>query len=209
MPSGSTPATSVSWTVAGTLMRTRAITAATTGSSNETVREFSNLKAAVGAAAATGLAAWKVAPIRIGRWRQASSFAKTAGWQAAVASGVAVTSVVPSAWLAVQGAVVFSAAYVTTNLADGFFKGDQSKLRESSFQALWPPLAAYMAVVLSAPLMSMHIIAFRLLPWWPKAMAGASGLMAALGALYVRHILEERRNLEAALETMVGPPQDP
>eukprot|EP00966_Prymnesium_polylepis_P272260 6290329-Prymnesium_polylepis.2 len=96
-------------------------------------------------------------------------------------------------------------------MADGFFKGSQAQLRELSYKQLWPPLAAYMSLMLSAPCAAdrAHCHAFRFLPLWPKAMVGVNGPALALAALYTNHAREKKHNLEYALEAMACPAKGP
>lgn len=90
--------------------------------------------------------------------------------------------------------------YSISSLQDGFFT-TRSAARAACVKELWFPLAAYMALFLSAPLVALQCAAFRFLEWWPRAMASVGGLAVACGISYVQHLSEEQHKLEQLLET--------
>ena len=130
-------------------------------------------------------------------WRAAPGVA----WRAAVGVGVGITSVVPSVWLAFVGSNWMLTIHAISALKDGFFV-QRSEQRALFVEQLHWPLAAYMAPLLSAPLVTLHCAAFRFLEWWPRVMASVAGLVAACGILYLQHLSEEQHKLEQLLDTM-------
>ena len=86
-------------------------------------------------------------------------------------------------------------------LKDGFFV-QRSEQRALFVEQLHWPLAAYMAPLLSVPLVTLHCAAFRFLKWWPRVMASVGGLVAACGVLHLQHLSEEQHKLEQLLDTM-------
>ena len=136
-------------------------------------------------------------------WRAAPGAARSIASRAAVAIGVGFTSVIPSVYLAFVGSPLILSIYLISSLQDGFFT-DRSAARAAYVKELWFPLAAYMALLLSAPLVALQCVAFRFLKWWPRAMASlGAGLTAACCVLYVQH-LSEQHKLEQLLETTVA-----
>ena len=130
-------------------------------------------------------------------WRAAPGVA----WRAAVGVGVGITSVVPSVWLAFVGSNWMLTIHAISALKDGFFV-QRSEQRALFVEQLHWPLAAYMAPLLSVPLVTLHCAAFRFLKWWPRVMASVAGLVAACGILYLQHLSEEQHKLEQLLDTM-------
>ena len=130
-------------------------------------------------------------------WRAAPGVA----WRAAVGVGVGITSVVPSVWLAFVGSNWMLTIHAISALKDGFFV-QRSKQRALFVEQLHWPLAAYMAPLLSVPLVTLHCAAFRFLKWWPRVMASVAGLVAACGVLHLQHLSEEQHKLEQLLDTM-------
>ena len=124
-------------------------------------------------------------------------------WRAAVTIGVGITSVVPSVYLAFMVSTFGLSIWLISSLQDGFFT-DRSAARAAFHKELWFPLTAYMAALLSAPLVALQCAAFRLLKWWPRAMASVGGLTAACCFLYVQRLSEEQHKLEQLLESIVA-----
>ena len=131
-------------------------------------------------------------------WRRGA--ARSMAWRAAVAAGVGITSVIPSVYLALKSSPWILMIYSISSLQDGFFT-TRSAARAACVKELWFPLAAYMAPLLSAPLVALQCAAFRFLEWWPRAMASVGGLAVACGISYVQHLSEEQHKLEQLLET--------
>ena len=136
-------------------------------------------------------------------WRAAPGAARSMAWRAAVTIGVGITSVVPSVYLACMVSTLGLSIWLISSLQDGFFT-DRSAARAAFNKELWFPLTAYMAALLSAPLVALQCAAFRLLKWWPRAMASVGGLTAACCFLYVQRLSEEQHKLEQLLESIVA-----